>query len=288
MVWIILVAVGILTTGLLAACAAGDLLGLTTKQQSPNALSAKLSPSYRVFKPDPGAGPAPTALLFSGCDGPQDNLETWAAAMTEEGWAAVIVDSHKPRGLDAFQKWRLVCLAQVLPGAERAGDVAVAISDVREMDFVDPERLLLIGASHGGWAILDMLALQKAGELPYNLTRWPDGFEDNHVPGVRAAILLYPYCGALSQVGTHGWSDGFPLLFLLVENDTIVEEAECLRVISEMEESGRRVDVHMFEGVTHGFDQRTKAMFSTLEFDEAATQRSIAITRDFVRETIGE
>lgn len=263
--------------------AAGDTFGITTKRQEPAAVSALLSPYYRVYRPgDMAAGPVPTALLFSGCDGPKDNLDRWARALAQDGWAAVIVDSHGPRGLDRYQKWRLVCAATLLPGAERAGDVAVAIDDVRGMDFVDPDRLILVGASHGGWAILDMLALLNAGKTPYNLSRWPDGFEGGEVPGVQGAVLLYPYCGGLSEVRASGWGEGFPLLFLLVAGDTIVDEDACLEVIAEMTESGREVEVHEFDGVTHGFDQETKAPFSTLLFDPDATSRAIDITRKFL------
>ena len=43
----------------------GRYSGLTVPRLDPAALSAKISPFYRVTKPD-GAGPFPTALLFSG------------------------------------------------------------------------------------------------------------------------------------------------------------------------------------------------------------------------------
>ena len=45
----------------------------------------------------------------------------------------------------------------------------VSIDDARRMPFVDPERLVLIGSSHGGWAIMELLAFEAAGRLPFNL-----------------------------------------------------------------------------------------------------------------------
>ena len=131
-------------------------------------------PYYRVLRP-PGEGPFPTALLYSGCDGPQDNLERWAAMLNARGWAAIIVDSHGPRGFSDYEVWRLVCAGQLFMGSERAGDVLVSIDDARRMPFVDPDRMALVGASHGGWAIMDLLALDPPRRLPFNLSALPDG-----------------------------------------------------------------------------------------------------------------
>ncbi len=51
------------------------------------------------------------------------------------------------------EQWRLVCAAQEMPGTERAGDVIVGLSDVLQMDFVDTNRVVFFGVSHGGWAL---------------------------------------------------------------------------------------------------------------------------------------
>ena len=144
----------------------GRYTGWTVPRLEPAALSAKLSPLYRVTRPD-GPGPFPTALLFSGCDGPKDNVERWAAMLKAEGWASIIVDSHGPRGFSDYEVWRLVCAGQLFMGSERAGDVLIAIDDARRMRFVDPDRLVLVGSSHGGWAIMDLLrSTRRSGCRP--------------------------------------------------------------------------------------------------------------------------
>ena len=71
----------------------GRYLGWTVPARDPETLAETLRPYYRVLKPD-GPGRFPTALLYSGCDGPHDNLDRWAAMLNGPGWAAVIVDSH--------------------------------------------------------------------------------------------------------------------------------------------------------------------------------------------------
>ena len=151
-----------------------------------------------INRPD-GPGPFPTALLFSGCDGPKDNLERWAAMLRSIGWASIIVDSHGPRGFSDYEIWRLVCAGQLFMGSERAGDVLVAIDDARRMRFVDPDRIVLVGSSHGGWAIMDLLALDPPRRLPTNLAGSRAGAPADPLAGVVGAILLYPYCGQANR-----------------------------------------------------------------------------------------
>lgn len=252
--------------------------GWTSKPRSPETLSGLLAPHYRVFMPE-GEGPWPTALLFSGCDGPKDNMDRWASMLTSAGWGAMIVDSHSPRGFDDAQIWRLICAGQLLTGAERAGDVAVAIEDARGMPQVDPDRIVLVGTSHGGWSILDMLSLRGQDRLPHSLTHWPDSIRTSGLAGVAGVILLYPYCGAGSQVSRHGWGVDIPALFLLVEDDTIVDEEACAAVADRMISQGMDVEIQLLKGTTHGFDQAEKNMLSFLEFSPETT----AVAEDRVR-----
>jgi dienelactone hydrolase len=258
-------------------------LGWSAVSYAPDELAAKLRPGYAVTRP-PGDGPFPTALLFSGCDGPKGNLDRLAATLAEAGWASVVVDGHGPRGLDTVEQWRLVCAGQLLTGAERAADVAVALADVRRLDFVDPDRLALIGASHGGWAVLDLLALAHAGETPPLLRTWPPGMAERGLAAVRAAVLFYPYCGPLSRAATADWTTRVPLLFLLVANDRIAPAADCLALVERLRARGAAAEVVTFEGVTHGFDQADKSPLSTLRYDAEATARALARTVAFLRE----
>ena len=261
-------------------------LGGGVERMTPEVLSACLSPSYEITRPE-GAGPFPTALLLSGCDGPRDNMQRWAAALAEAGWASVMVDSHGPRGFTELEVWRLVCAAQLLVGAERAGDVAVALADARQLPFVDPDRMALIGASHGGWSALDLLSLMGEGTRPYNLTRWPEGFEGDAPDGLRAVLTLYPYCGPGSLVQRDGWATGLPVAFILVEGDTITGEKPCLALAERMAAAGRDVTVELYDGPGHGFDQQERSPISPLEFDAEATARALAFGIGFLDAAIG-
>ncbi len=147
--WWIAGAAVLLLLGAFGCNAVATHRGMLAAKRTPEALSALLAPAYRVAMPE-GEGPFPMALLFSGCDGPKDNLDRLSEALVAAGWGAVIVDSHGPRGIDRAEVWRLVCSGVTLPGAERAGDIAVALADVRAMDRVDAERIAWSGRRMAG------------------------------------------------------------------------------------------------------------------------------------------
>lgn len=106
-----------------------------------------------------------------------------------------MIDSHTPRGYMDNEQWRLVCAAQVLPGTERAGDIIVGLSDVLSMDFVDTNKVVLYGLSHGGWALSEAMLSMDTNTLPYTLTSWPKNLEvaDTRLQSVIAEMFLYPY-----------------------------------------------------------------------------------------------
>jgi dienelactone hydrolase len=276
--------IAVLAAALLLAIGGNSLgryTGWTVPRLEPAALSAKLAPFYRVTTPD-GPGPFPTALLLSGCDGPKDNLRRWAAMLESVGWASIVVDSHGPRRFSDYEIWRLVCSGQLLMGSERAGDLLVAIDDARRMRFVDPERMVLIGSSHGGWAIMDLLALDPPRRLPTNLASLPATAPADPLSGVVGAILLYPYCGQANRARHHPWSRPLPTLFVLAEDDMIAPSGFCLDIAERLAAAGLPVEVILLDGVTHGFDQQDRSALSPLVFDPEATAAAMGAARDFL------
>lgn len=266
---------GVLVAGNLA----GRYAGWTVARMTPAELLAKLSPHYRIATPD-GPGPFPTALLFSGCDGPKDSMDRWSAALVAHGWATVVVDSHAPRGLTGYERWRLVCIGQVLMGSERAGDILVALADARRMPFADPDRIALLGASHGGWAIMELLVFDPPAALPFNLSAAPG--PGDPLAGLAGVVLLYPYCGEANRARPGGWRRPVPTLFVLAEKDSIVDPADCTGIAAALEARGQPVETLTLPGVDHGFDQAEKAPLSTLEFDPVATEAAIAAALAFL------
>ena len=145
--------------------------------------------------------------------------------LNARGWAALIVDSYGPRGYLDYDVWRLTCAGQLFMGSERAADVLVSLYDARRMPFVDRDRMVLIGSSHGGWAVMELLAFEAASELPYGLAALPDDMVESPLDGVVGTILVYPYCGTANRARRSGWRHPAPVLFLLSADDMITPSA---------------------------------------------------------------
>jgi dienelactone hydrolase len=263
---------------MLAANTARQLTGFALPADTPEDRRAQLAAHWRFAQPD-GPGPHPALVLLSGCDGVRDNMDRWAEDAVAMGFATLIVDSHGPRGLEDFAAWRLVCAGQQLTGAERAGDLAVALAHLRAQPGVDPTRLAVLGASHGGWTVLDFLTLSDGTDPPPGLTAWPNGGVGAARDGVRAAITLYPYCGAGSRAGTHGWNWSGPVTMILVDGDTVTGDGRCRSLARRMARIGLPVALTVIAGVTHGFDQMERSALSPLRFDADATAQTAAIIR---------
>jgi dienelactone hydrolase len=172
-------------------------------------------------------------------------------------------------------------------GSERAADVLVSIYDARRMPFVDRDRLVLIGSSHGGWAVMELFAFEAASQLPFGLTALPNDMVEGALEGVVGTILVYPYCGPGNRSRRLGWSHSAPVLFLLSGNDLIAPAEQCLDVAGILSRRGIPVEARVFKDVTHGFDQVERAPFSAFAFDAATTREALKTGGDFLDRIVG-
>ena len=123
---------------LLAACAG----------PAPRDLSPALRPHDRLVMPE-GPGPFPAVVVLHTCVGKVGHADRWADRLAAAGYAALVVDSMKPRGLENPVGRLLVCRGSTLTGTDRAADVLVSLEHLRGLPRVDPDRLALLGFSHG-------------------------------------------------------------------------------------------------------------------------------------------
>lgn len=236
--------------------------GLTGAPDTPTAHRARVEPFWRVVAKD-SAGTG-GAVLLSGCDGVHDNMDFWADHLAEQGRRALIVDSHGPRGLDQYEAWRLVCIGQVLSGAERAGDLAVALSDAAS----PAGGTVVLGASHGGWTTMEFLRLAVAGQIPPGLQRWPKD-PARLLNDLDAVVLLYPYCGLLNGADAGDWSATPPILMILAAEDRIVSTPACQEMAARLRARGAQIELVVLPEADHAFDQRERAAMSPLSFNVA-------------------
>ncbi|RDW13597.1 dienelactone hydrolase family protein [Paracoccus thiocyanatus] len=269
----------------LAALALGlntarNYAGWQPATQTPAERLARLKPHWRILRPD-GPGPHPAAVLLSGCDGVHDNMDYWARQFVAMGRAALILDSHVPRLLGKAQAWRAICAGRCCRGAERAGDLAVALAALRDMPGIDASDVALLGASHGGWTAMELMRQLGGDEPPPGLTAWPAP------PGSLAAqlgpvVLLYPYCGLLNGAAGGPWPGHVRGLMLLAELDSITDSADCRQMGKDLGAQGAHLAVTTYPGINHGFDQRERSLLSPLEFDAQARARATRDIRSFM------
>jgi dienelactone hydrolase len=264
-----------------------SLTGFFDEKRTPAELMALLEPDIVIVKPD-GEGPFPAVLLYSGCEGVWNGdkrrplMGIYADIAKSEGVVAIVVDSFKPRDIGSTAANDEVCSGWLLRGAERAGDVAVTIPFARDLPYVDPKRIAVAGWSHGGWAIMDLLAMSPDRLTPYSLTRWPD----DALSGLTSVYLTYPYCGFPAIAPSVGEIEPMPTWAIHGTDDKTANPVPCDEAYALMIEEGAAVDVEVLDGATHAFDRPDLGPGSTSvynpEFAEIAHQRF----RTFLREVL--
>lgn len=234
-----------------------------------------------VVVPD-GEGPFPVVLAFHGCGGNGPVQETYADVARDMGVIAVIIDSYGPRNISHKEALATVCSGLRLRGKERAGDVVAALKFARALPEADRDRMALLGWSHGAWAIMDMLAMNLAKEIPPGL----DSIPVDPLAGVKGAVLLYPYCGDFALTRQRGWVTDVPALFILAADDTVVGIKDCLLAVETLVGQGLDIDLEIMPGQTHSFDEPNQSSKGVFRYDSRAAARSKALFAQFLRKRL--
>ncbi len=206
-------------------------------------LNDTISP-YITIKVPEGNGKFPVVLVFPGCEGVKpERAKPRMNWLAEQGYIAVMVDSHSGRGLDEDT----VCDGYALWGSERAGDIYVALNFIQHHPQADINKIALLGYSHGGWTILD--ALSYNGTPPRGLDTVPD----NLLNQVKAAAIYYPYCGYPSRA-RYTFNSPIPILAIHAEQDTMVDPQACKTMMHAWQEKGLPVTSLSYDNTGHAFD----------------------------------
>jgi dienelactone hydrolase len=221
-----------------------------------------------VSKPE-GIGPFPAIIIAHGCFGVQQNYFEWAQRLSDWGYVTVIVDSFAPR------EAKNVCSNPYRVSPEtRALDVYGAAAYLRKQSFVNPQKIGLIGFSHGGWTAL--CAAQKP--FPAKAQEAP----------LQAVVAYYPWCPwfGLKQTNT-------PLLVLMGKEDNWTPLDRCEKLLGKQEkEFTKYVDLIAYDSAYHDFDDSSKEPPAdydgyVLAFNGEAAAKSITDTKTFFARYLG-
>ncbi|ABS62361.1 dienelactone hydrolase [Parvibaculum lavamentivorans DS-1] len=176
----------------------------------------------------------PVVFVLHGCDGitrfSAPTLKKRAAFYRDRGFATVILDSWRPRGIDNVCTPGAADTALYLDPVNRISDIEAVTSHIATLDGFDG-RIVVDGLSHGGWTALSILS--SPGDEPLQA----------EVAGI---VVWYPPCGIVDA--THrtptlifsGGKDAHPA----INPQACVEEGERYGWVETV----------LFKNATHAFD----------------------------------
>ena len=225
--------------------------------------------------PAAGVPRRPAVVALHGCSGlaradrplrlPPREAE-WAGRLAALGHAVLFPDSFGSRGLGP------ACGRgdhPARPEGLRAGDARAALAWAAAQPGEPAGGGILLGWSHGASTVLWTLAAPPAAGL------------------LRAAIALYPGCGALLREA-EGWAAPVPLLMLLAGADDWTPAHRCEALAAR---APQRVELRVFPDARHGFDHPSAPLRSrllpdgrqvTTGTDRAAREGAIAAVLSFL------
>ena len=208
-----------------------------------------------LIKPE-GEGPFPAIVMLHHCSGlDNEGFFRWARQLKNLGYVAFLVDSFGPRGITNVcdNGWPTI--------RYRARDAHAAKLYLSSLPFVDPERIAVMGWSHGAWG--SILAIQDP---------------EHKFPGksFKAAVAYYPYCRGLYYLNA-------PLLILIGEKDDWTSAERCQNLLPN--DSPYDVILKIYPETHHGFFFPIKSHFNyghRIEYNSSATRDAKERTIQFL------
>jgi dienelactone hydrolase len=197
--------------------------------------------SAQLYRPA-GAGPFPTVVAMHGCNGfydaagqPRPHFADWGEKLAAQGFAVLFPDSFGSRKLGSQCRVRA---RTVQPYRERVADAQAARAWLQAQDFVQKDRVSLLGWSNGAtstlWTVRPRVAV-KDGQ-----------------PDFRSAVALYPGCRRLSE---RGWSTRMPTLILVGAADDWTPARDCEQMVVGARGRSAQASIVKYRDAHHSFDR---------------------------------
>lgn len=191
------------------------------------------------FEKPAGAGPFPVVIALHSCSGYTANmfggaLPLWVPFLQGQGYATFKLDSFTARGHSN------VCATHAVTPADRAADVLVAAALLAGRPDVRPDRIAVIGWSHGGGTAV-YVARDHIELAPLRAQLAARGGR------LVASVGLYPGCGS-----PEGSPVIVPLLALSGALDDWSPAARCVSLANMP--ANRLMTVQVYPGAYHHFD----------------------------------
>lgn len=194
-----------------------------------------------LYKPA-GDGPFPAVVAMHGCGGLVDRASKdrkdyidWAEQLVRAGFAVVFPDSYTSRGLGPQCT---VHRRRIRPDRERQADAFAARAWLQSKNWVQADRVALLGWSNGAVAALWAARPRAAPK---------DG-----QPDFRSAIAFYPGCRRLNETA---WSARIPTLILLGALDDWIRPRDCEQMVTQARGRSAHATIVKYHSAYHYFDR---------------------------------
>jgi dienelactone hydrolase len=195
----------------------------------------------------------------------------WGDYWAGQGYDALLVDSFSARGFPAgfpIHSYgdRPDAVNEV---TVRPLDAYGALAYLKSRADIDGNRIALMGWSNGGSATLATMAdvtLDQVGLKP------ADAF--------RGALAFYPACGLHDRFDER-YKPYAPVRVFGGDQDEEVSAAHCAKLVKASQQLGSDIDIRVYPGATHDFDDPGTKRRS-VPANLAAAQDAIALAREFM------
>lgn len=179
-----------------------------------------------------GSGPFPAMIVLHGCAGIIDNHRGWAGRLVEWGYAALLIDSFRPRNVNS------TCYGGGTPTpAQRAQDAFSAAIYLRTLPDILADRIGVIGFSHGGSTVLEAALVRNVptdrGGRPF-----------------AAGVAFYPGCDPDPPYSTPATD----ILILIGKNDDFTPAPNCVKLVAGKAAMPHAPQIKVYPDAVHVFD----------------------------------
>ncbi|AWN74686.1 dienelactone hydrolase family protein [Legionella anisa] len=189
-------------------------------------------PHHSLYIPD-APTKAPAILLLHASTGIEKVNYDWATRLKEHGYVVFIIDSFKPRGWEDRRSvgWEKATQAQL-------DDVLPAYEYLSQLQFVDPDRIGILGFSMGGFDVLNVMESVQHDPKPYQQISF------------KAAASFYGVCHRLDK-GTQLRAN---TKIFIGDNDDRSTTQDCIHLVNRSTDNHQNVSIQIYSDALHGFD----------------------------------
>ena len=212
-----------------------DTMTLTDQQFLTGVKDGKPARIGGELRLPPGSGKFPAVILVHGSGGVGANVEQWAQELTGIGVAAFLLDSFTGRGI-----------VQTITDQSQLGHLAMIVDTYRALDLlskhsrIDASRIAVMGFSKGGFAALYS-----------SLKRFQQMHGTQNVE-FAAYIPFYARCET-PFIDDEKLSNRPVRMFHGAADDWVPVEP-CQRYVERLRRAGKDVQLTVYPGARHAFD----------------------------------